>query len=171
MLESRLKEQVLVLNQNYEPVSVCDVKKAVILTYLGKAEIIENDSTFLRSISVSIPFPLVLRILVYVRIPLKRIVLSRKNILKRDRYTCQYCGSNGVSMTVDHVIPKNLGGDDSWENLVCACIECNNKKGNSIPEKANMNLLTKPKKPNHISFIRHFVGVRNEKWKPYLFIN
>ena len=159
------------LNQNYEPMSVCDVKRAIILIYLGKAEIIEKDSDYIRSVSVSIPFPLVVRVVVYVRVPSKRIILSRKNIIKRDNYTCQYCGAKNVPMTVDHIIPKNLGGADSWENLVCACVKCNNKKGNRTLEQAGMKLLQKPRKPTHLTFIRHFVGVKNEKWKPYLFMN
>jgi len=171
MLESKLKRHVLVLNQNYEPMSVCDVRRAIILIYLGKAEIIERDSGFVRSVSVSIPFPLVVRIVVYVRIPSKRIILSRKNIIKRDGCICQYCGAQNVPMTVDHVIPKNLGGNDSWENLVCACVECNNKKSNRTAEQVSMRLIRRPRKPNHLTFIQHFVGVRNKKWKPYLFMN
>ncbi len=170
MLESILKNYVLVLNQNYEPISVCDVKRAVVLTYLGKAEIIEKDSSSVRSISLSIPLPLVVRILVYISVPGKRIILSRKNIIKRDRNKCQYCGVKDTAMTVDHIIPKNMGGEDTWENLICACVNCNNKKGNRTLEQANFILLNKPKKPNHITFIRNFVGIRNEKWKPYLFM-
>ena len=171
MLESKLNKQVLVLNQNYEPMSVCDVRRAIILIYLGKAEIIEKDSGFIRSVRVSIPFPLVVRIVVYIHVPSKRIVLSRKNIIKRDGHVCQYCGDQSVPMTVDHMIPKNFGGNDSWENLVCSCVECNNKKGNRTAEQANMRLLRKPRKPNHLSFIRYFLGVKNDKWKPYLFMN
>ena len=171
MLKSNLQKHVLVLNQNYEPITVCDVRRAVVLTYLGKAEIIEKDSSFVRSISLSVPLPLVVRILVYIRVPGKRIMLSRKNVIKRDKHICQYCGVKDVPMTVDHIIPKNLGGEDSWENLICACVDCNNKKGNRTLEQVNIIPLNRPKKPNNITFIRNFVGIRNEKWKPYLFIN
>lgn len=170
MYASRLKGQVLVLNQNYEPMSVCDVKRAVLLIYLGKAEIIERSTVLIRSVHDAMPFPLVVRIVMYVKIPSKRIVLSRKNIIKRDGHICQYCGTNEPPMTVDHVIPKNRKGKDTWENLVCACVRCNGKKGHRTPEQADMPLLRRPKKPNHLMFIRNFVGVQNEKWKPYLFM-
>lgn len=171
MAVSNLHGQVLVLNQNYEPMSVCDLKRAIILICLGKAEIIEKDSGVIRSVSFSIPLPLVVRVLMYVRVPAKRIVLTRKNIIKRDGHICQYCGRKDMPMTVDHVIPKHLGGDDSWENLVCACVSCNSKKGNRSLEQSHMNLFRKPRKPNQLTFIRDFIGVRNKKWEPYLFMN
>ena len=166
-----LSRNVLVLNQNYEPLSVCTVKRAVILIYLGKAEIIEkHDGNRVRSISWSLPVPSVVRLGFYIRIPHKRILLTRKNILKRDGHTCQYCGENNAQMTVDHVIPKIYGGQDSWENLVCACIRCNNIKGNRTPEQADMKILKRPKRPNHITFIQQFVGISDHRWKQYLFL-
>src|SRR5574341_1128575 len=122
-----MTRKVLVLNQNYEPLSVCNVKKAIILLYLGKAELIAAlDGKLLRSVSVTMPFPSIVRLSVYVRVPFKKIVLSRKNILRRDSHKCQYCGKSEVALTVDHVVPRARGGLDSWENLVCACIDCNN---------------------------------------------
>jgi 5-methylcytosine-specific restriction endonuclease McrA len=166
-----LSRNVLVLNQNYEPLSVCTVKRAVILIYLGKAEIIEQyDGNKIRSVSWSLPVPSVVRLGFYIRVPQKRILLTRKNIIKRDGHTCQYCGENHAQMTVDHVIPKIYGGQDSWENLVCACIRCNNIKGNRTPEQAGMRLLKKPKRPNHITFIQQFVGISDHRWKQYLFL-
>ena len=166
-----LSRNVLVLNQNYEPLSVCTVKRAVILIYLGKAEIIEkHDGNRVHSVSWSLPVPSVVRLGFYIRIPHKRILLTRKNILKRDSYTCQYCGENDSQMTVDHVIPKIYGGQDSWENLVCACIRCNNVKGNRTLEQAEMKLLKRPKRPNHITFIQQFVGISDNRWKQYLFL-
>jgi 5-methylcytosine-specific restriction endonuclease McrA len=166
-----LSRNVLVLNQNYEPLSVCTVKRAVILIYLGKAEIIEKyDGNKIRSVSWSLPVPSVVRLGFYIRVPQKRILLTRKNIIKRDGHTCQYCGENHAQMTVDHVIPKIYGGQDSWENLVCACIRCNNIKGNRTPEQAGMRLLKKPKRPNHITFIQQFVGISDHRWKQYLFL-
>lgn len=166
-----LSRNVLVLNQNYEPLSVCTVKRAVILIYLGKAEIIEkHNGNLIRSISWSLPIPSVVRLGFYIRIPHKRILLTRKNILKRDGHTCQYCDETNTQMTVDHVIPKIYGGQDSWENLVCACIRCNNIKGNRTPEQARMKLLMRPKRPNHITFIQQFVGISDHRWKQYLFL-
>ena len=166
-----LKKNVLVLNQNYEPVSVCNVKRAIILVYLGKAEIVERLDLDLRSISSSMPFPSVVRLIVYIHKPRNQIVLSRKNIIKRDYHTCQYCGRKNAPMTVDHIIPKQLGGKDSWTNLICACIKCNNKKGNRTPEQANMKLLKTPKKPSHLFFIQFLIEKPQQSWRPYLFLN
>ena len=166
-----LNKRVLLLNQNYEPMSICSARKAVILLYLGKAEIVERyDSLMVRSVSTEIPLPSVLRLDRYVPIPRKRILLSRKNILKRDRFRCQYCGAKGKPLTVDHVIPRERGGPDTWENLVAACVACNTKKGNRTPEEAGMKLLKVPKKPNYLHFIQNFFGTIDERWKPYLFL-
>lgn len=163
---------MLILNQNYEPLSVCNVKKAVILLILGKAELIEKaDGKTLHSVSMSMPFPSVVRLSIFVRVPYKKIILSRKNILRRDNHRCQYCGRGDVPLTVDHIIPKARGGEDTWENLVTACVSCNNKKGDRTPEDAMMPLLRKIMRPNHVTFIRHFVGTVDERWKPYLFMN
>jgi len=152
--------------------SVCNAKKAVILLYLGKAELIEaHDGRVLRSVSMSMPFPSIVRLSVYIHVPYKKIILSRKNILRRDGHRCQYCGRGDVPLTVDHIVPKARGGEDAWENLVCACVQCNNKKGDRTPEEAIMNLLRKPMRPNHVTFLHHFVGHVDERWKPYLFMH
>ena len=167
-----LNRNVLVLNQNYEPLSVCSVKRAVILIYLGKAEIIEkHDGQVIRSVSVSIPLPSVVRLGFYIQVRHKRILLTRKNVIKRDGHRCQYCGDTRSPMTVDHVIPKIYGGKDAWENLVCACIKCNNVKGNRTPEQANFNLLRQPRRPTHITFIQQFIGISDKRWKQYLFLD
>jgi 5-methylcytosine-specific restriction endonuclease McrA len=163
---------VLILNQNYEPMSICNVKKAIILLWLGKAELIEADRRkSVRSVSMSMPFPSIVRLGVYVQIPYKKIILSRKNILRRDGHRCQYCGRADLTLTVDHIHPKAKGGEDTWENLVAACVDCNNRKGDRTPEEAHLKLNRKPMKPNHVSFIRHFVGNIDDSWKPYLFMN
>ena len=120
---------------------------------------------------MALPFPSIVRLGIYVQIPYKKIILSRKNILRRDGHHCQYCGRSEVSLTIDHIIPKARMGEDSWENLVTACVECNNRKGDRSPEEAHMKLLRKPMRPNHVDFIRHFVGNMDERWKPYLFMN
>lgn len=152
--------------------SVCNVKKAIILLYLGKAEIVEaSDGKVIRSVSMSMPQPSIVRLGVYIQVPYKKIILSRKNILRRDGHKCMYCGRSDVPLTVDHVIPKARKGEDIWENLVTACVYCNNKKGDRIPEEAHMKLLRKPMRPNHLTFIRHFVGHIDERWKPYLYMN
>ncbi len=163
---------MLILNQNYEPMSVINVKKAIVLLYLGKAEMIEaHDGKMVRAVSMAMPFPSIVRLGVYVKVPYKKIILSRKNILRRDSHRCQYCGRSDVTLTVDHVLPKARGGTDTWENLVCACVHCNNRKGDRTPAEAQMVLLRKPIRPNHVMFIRHFVGTIDDHWKPYLFMN
>lgn len=166
-----MNAKVLILNQNYEPMSVINVKKAIVLLYLGKAELVEAyDGKRVHSVSMAMPFPSIVRLSVFVRVPFKKIILSRKNILRRDGHRCQFCGRADIPLTVDHVLPISRGGEDTWENLVCACVKCNNKKGDRTPEEALMPLRRKPMRPNHVAFIRHFVGTLDERWKPYLFL-
>lgn len=163
---------MLVLNQNYEAMSICNVQRAIIMLYLGKAELVASkNSKAICSVSRQMPFPTIVRLLMYIRIPYKKIVLSRKNILRRDAYKCQYCKRGDVPLTIDHIVPKSKSGDDSWENLVAACVKCNNKKGDRTPEEAKMSLFKKPTKPSHITFMKHFVGRIDEEWKPFLYMN
>lgn len=142
------------------------------LLFLRKAELLEaSNGKVIRSVSLTMPFPSVVRLSSFVRIPYKKIILSRKNILRRDGHRCQYCGRGDVPLTLDHIHPRSKGGEDSWENLVAACVKCNNKKGDGTPEEAGMPLLRIPMKPNHVTFLRHFVGNLDDRWKPYLFMN
>ena len=166
-----LNRGVLLLNQNYEPMSVTSARKAIVLIYLGKAEIIERHNHMIHSVSLAIPLPSIVRLVRFIHVPRKRIVLTRRNILKRDGSRCQYCNSTRIPVTVDHVIPKVRGGGDTWENLVCACVKCNTKKGDRTPEEAGMKLIRHPRKPNNLFFIQHFIGIRDDRWKPYLFMN
>jgi 5-methylcytosine-specific restriction endonuclease McrA len=167
-----MNAKVLILNQNYEPMSIVNVRKAIVLLYLGKAELIESNETLrVHSVSMTMPFPSILRLGVYVRVPYKKIILSRKNILRRDSHKCQYCGRSDLTLTVDHVLPVSRGGEDTWENLVCACVNCNNKKGDRTPDEALLPLRRTPMRPNHVTFIRHFVGSVDDRWKPYLFMH
>lgn len=151
--------------------SVCNVQRAVILLYLGKAELIAKcDGKVLHSVSTTLPIPSIVRISMYVRIPYKKIVLSRKNILRRDNHRCQYCGATDVSLTIDHIIPKARGGEDTWENLITACIRCNNKKGNKLPEEVHLTAHSVARRPSHIMFMKHVAGKLDEQWKPYLYM-
>ncbi len=137
-----------------------------------KAEMVaQRQNAFVRSINFRMPQPSVIKLGNYIRVPFKTIELSRKNILRRDDNRCHYCGKKSLEMTIDHIIPKSRGGMDSWENLITACIRCNNRKGNRTPEEANMPLLARPKKPNHILFIRQSMGALDENWKPFLFMD
>ncbi len=163
--------KVLVLNQNYEPMTICTVEKAVALMYLGKAELIQDlPDRLLRSVSARLPFPSIVRLSAFVRVPFRRIVLSRKNVLRRDNHRCLYCGRADEPLTIDHVHPRSRGGPDTWENLVAACTRCNNRKGDRTPEEAGMTLLRRPYRPSHVAFIRQHAGVLDEGWKPYLYV-
>lgn len=165
-----LNRSVLVLNQNYEPLSVCSARRAIVLVFLGKAQVVEAADRVVHSVSASFPLPSVVRLDLYVRVPPRHLLLSKRNILKRDGHRCQYCGTTEGPMTVDHVIPRTMGGRDTWENLVCACTRCNNVKGQHAPEQVGLNLMRMPRRPNTITFIRHFIGVSDHRWKPYLFM-
>lgn len=165
-----MNSKVLILNQNYEPLAICGVEKAVILMFLGKAELIEaQQGKYVRSVSQRIPMPSIVRLGVYIRVPY-RVILSRKNVLRRDNFRCQYCGNIGQSLTIDHILPRSKHGEDTWENLVAACMPCNNRKGDRTPDEARMPLLRRPMRPNHVFFIRHIVGTVDDEWKPYLFM-
>jgi 5-methylcytosine-specific restriction endonuclease McrA len=144
----------------------------VILIFLGKAELVLKDAKKnLRTVSRSYPWPSIIRLNCFAHVPYKRVVLTRKNILRRDNYKCGYCGRGDLPLTVDHVVPKAHGGSDSWENLICACTNCNNKKGDHTPEEVKMQLRSRPFKPSHIMFIKHVVGKLDESWKPYLYLS
>ena len=162
---------VLVLNQDFSALTVCGVQRAIALLHLRKADTVAAvNGRYVRSISVSLPWPRIIRLRQYVRAPYRGIALSRKNILRRDGYRCQYCGTRD-QLTVDHVLPKSRGGAHTWRNMVAACIRCNNKKGNRKPEEAGMLLTRSPFRPSRVTFIRDHFGVPDEALKPYLFIN
>jgi 5-methylcytosine-specific restriction endonuclease McrA len=163
--------RVLILNQSYEPITVCSAKKAMILLILMKADLVEIDTErAVRSVSRVFPYPSVIRLATFVRFAHRKVELSRKNLHKRDGHKCQYCGKKNVELTVDHIIPKSRGGGDTWENLVSACVSCNNKKGCRTPEEASMTLLSKPSRPHHILFMKQYLGKVDNTWKPFLFM-
>ncbi|MCH8494102.1 MAG: HNH endonuclease [Balneolales bacterium] len=165
-----LNSNVLVLNQDYQPLSVCNVRKSLMLIFLDKAELLHDyPGRKIRSVRMDFDFPSVIRLRTYARIPFKNIVLTRKNIIKRDSHKCQYCGKSS-DLTIDHIIPRSRGGKDTWENLVAACDRCNHKKGNRTPKEANMPLLRDPYRPNHIIFLREYMGRIQDPWKPYLYL-
>jgi 5-methylcytosine-specific restriction endonuclease McrA len=162
---------VLVLNRDFSALSTCSVQRAIVLLHLQKAELVESlPDRYVRSTSSRQPWPSIVRLSLYVRIPYRRILLSRKNVLRRDQNTCQYCGSRD-QLTIDHVHPKSRGGKDVWENLVAACVPCNNRKGSRTPEEAGIKLARQPFRPSHVMFIRDFVGRLDDTWKPYLFMS
>jgi len=162
---------VLVLNQDYRALTVCSVQRATVLVLLQKAELVHAEpDRWLRSPSTQVPWPSIVRLRAYVALPFKRITLTRKNVMRRDRNRCQYCG-NRDALTIDHVLPRSRGGRDTWENLVTACVPCNNRKGSRTPDEAGMALRRRPFRPSHVMFIRDYVGTLDDTWKPYLFLS
>lgn len=163
-----MKRSVLVLNQDYRPLTICSLQKGFLLVYLDKAEIIsEIEGKRLRTVSTSYPAPSVVRLGRYVNMPYKSVELSRVNIFKRDGYECQYCGEN-KDLTLDHLVPRSRNGRSTWKNLVTACKRCNARKGDYSPEEAGLLLKSKPFKPSFIMFLRDFSGFDYDEWKPYL---
>jgi len=151
--------------------TITSVQRAVVLVMLQKADLVEADAgRFVRSPSRRVPWPSIVRLRRYVRVPYKRIMLTRRNVFRRDRDECQYCGSKD-RLTIDHVHPKSRGGRDTWENLVAACVPCNNRKGSRTPEEAGLTLARQPFRPSYVMYIRDHVGAVDDTWKPYLFLS
>lgn len=140
--------QVLVLSSTYQPLYTCGIEKAIRLLYLGKAVSVKDSEEFLRSPSIVIRVPMAIRLLVkavFVRY-YESMRPTRQAIFRRDNHACQYCGSK-QNLTLDHVMPRARGGKDTWENLVTACVTCNNRKGDRRPEELHMQLAKQPKAP------------------------
>jgi 5-methylcytosine-specific restriction endonuclease McrA len=162
-------QQVLVLNASYEPLNVTTVRRAHVLVFKGKAEVIEELEHRLHSASDTFPWPHVIRLITYVRVP--RAVqrkISRRALFARDGWRCAYCGSANGRLTLDHVVPRSRGGESIWENVVTACAPCNHKKGNRTLEEARMELLHLPKAPAPVLFIRLAAPKIPTGWQPYL---
>jgi 5-methylcytosine-specific restriction endonuclease McrA len=168
-----LHAPVLVLNSSYEAINITPVRRAVVLVFKGVATTEEEDGNYLHSSRVELRVPSVIRLREFRRIPHQSRALSRKNILLRDRYTCQFCGSTfpASELTLDHVIPRSRGGRTDWDNLVACCYPCNNLKGDRLPEEAGLNLL-RPPRPFTLHTSRQLmrmVGRSDERWRKYLF--
>jgi len=162
---------VLVLNATYEPLSVVPVRRAIVLLLKEKAEILEAAAQRVRSSDISLPVPMVIRLLVFVRVPRPlSISFSRRAVMLRDNYTCQYCGAQPqkAELTVDHVVPKVRGGATTWENVICACKSCNLRKGPLTPEEAGMHLRSAPGRPRYIAVMWLSRATEREVWGKYL---
>lgn len=144
---SMLNEPVLILNVNYEPLHVCNTKRALGLVLSGKAEIVLNGRGVIRSATSEFEAPSVIKLGYMIKRPRPRVALSKKEILRRDNFTCQYCSHKGRFLTIDHVVPRRQGGSHSWYNLVAACPSCNRRKGGKRPTEANMQLVRQPFEP------------------------
>ena len=160
---------MLVLNASYEPLNVTSVRRAHVLVFKGKAEVIEELERPLHSATDTYPWPHVIRLVNYVRVP--RAVqrkISRRALFARDGWRCVYCGSASGRLTLDHVVPRSRGGDSVWENVVTACAPCNLQKGNRTAEEARMELRLPPRPPAPVLFI-HLAAPRiPDGWRPYL---
>ena len=166
-----MSNEVLVLNNDYEPLNVCNMRRAIVLVYLGKAEVLHTNHAVVRTLNGSFDSPSVVKLLYHVKRPMPELRLSRRSILARDNYTCQYCGHQARDLTIDHVVPKRTGGKSTWENLVCCCRRCNTKKGDKTLERAGMSLQKQPRRPRYVPFIsltKYLEGARNEAWRDYL---
>jgi 5-methylcytosine-specific restriction endonuclease McrA len=160
--------KVLVLNASYEPLNITSWRRAVVLLLKGKAEQLEHNGQLIYQ---DLPIPTVIRLRQYVKVPYKEIPLTRRNLLERDHHTCQYCNYKGEELTLDHVLPRSRGGDDSWENLVTACVRCNVKKGNRTPKEANMSLNYQPRRPYSsllFEISKHTRENSNQEWRKYV---
>jgi 5-methylcytosine-specific restriction endonuclease McrA len=162
--------RVLVLNASYEPINVCTVRRAAVLLLKNRAEILEKGEWVLHAESLTLPRPVVIRLLAYVRIPrdVHRRKITRRAVFARDRWTCQYCGHERGNLTVDHVVPRSKGGASTWENIVTCCAPCNRRKGDRLPAQVNMVPVRMPKAPNPTIFIHVAAPSIPEAWEQYL---
>lgn len=163
--------EVLVLNSDYEPLNVCNMRRAITLVHLGKAEILHTSNRSVRLYDGEWTSPSVLKLRQHVRRPLPQLRLSRRSIFARDDYQCQYCGITGRDLTIDHVVPKRMGGPATWENLVTCCRRCNSKKGDKELRNTGMRLRREPRRPRfvpYISLAKYVAGQKNEVWRTYL---
>ncbi|HEY72348.1 MAG: HNH endonuclease [Chloroflexi bacterium] len=164
-----MNKPVLVLNGNYQPINVCNTKRAMGLILADKAMVLENGRGVIHTVSRTFERPSVIRLVYVVRRPRSHVRLCKREILRRDEYRCQYCGREMGQLTLDHVIPRHRGGEHSWKNLVAACPQCNRRKGGRSLIKARMKLLRQPFEPRPTAqylFGRYTGG--NGVWGKYL---
>jgi 5-methylcytosine-specific restriction endonuclease McrA len=192
-----MDSKVLVLNKLFLAVRVISAKRAFTMLARDLAEVIhvENGAfvnynfeswaevsafarrfepdkhDWVRTVRLEIAVPRVIRLLGYDRLPQQSVKLNRRNLFARDRNQCQYCGHHFPTseLSIDHVLPRSLGGGDSWENLVCACIRCNARKGGRTPEQARMKLVRRPIMPKRNPLIALRLGQdKYASWKQFL---
>jgi 5-methylcytosine-specific restriction endonuclease McrA len=164
-----MQAPVLVLNANFEPINVCDTRRAIGLVLTDKASLVLNGRGEIKTVSHTFPRPSIIRLMRMIHRPRPCVKLTKREILRRDDYTCQYCGQRVNNLTIDHVMPRHLGGDHSWDNLVTACPPCNHRKGGRTLEQVQMRLLHLPDEPPTSAkyiFARHLR--ENEEWLPFI---
>jgi len=164
--------KILVLNYSYEPLQFCNAKRAIIMVLSGRAEGLEVDGYQVKSPNATFSLPTVIRVLKMVRKKTgKGISFSKKNILKRDNFICQYCSETSQVLTIDHIIPKSRGGKTTWNNVVAACKPCNLKKSDKTLEEAGFCLAKKPSKPDFYLYSLSIPTAPKshlESWNKYL---
>lgn len=166
-----MNSAVLVLNQNYEPLNVCNVRRAIVLVFDGKAEVLETHAGALHSATRAFAPPSVIRMVYLIHKPRPRVKLTRREVFIRDAYTCQYCGRQGPDLTIDHVVPKSRGGAHSWDNLVSACKACNHRKGGKLLAETRMVLKKSPAEPRagvYYTIERRLDGPLTDAWEKFL---
>ena len=187
MVANVLKRPALVLNRNWQPVNVASVARALTLLWNDNARVVcpdtyqlfdwsdwtavqpSADEPCVRAIRQNIRVPEVVALTIYDRLPKAHVAFSRRNIFKRDRYTCQYCGSRPRhdELTIDHVIPRAQGGQSTWDNCVLACVDCNHSKADRTPDQAGLSMKKVPKRPNwNPAYSRH--SIRMDSWQKFL---
>jgi len=170
-------ERTLLLNATFEPLKIISWQRAITLLTQGKVEVIDFYDREIRGVTISFKLPSILRLLKLVKVKRasREVRFSRANIYQRDKYTCQYCGAgyNAEELTFDHVIPLVQGGETTWENIVTACLMCNNKKGGRTPREAKMRLIRRPVKPPWMPVVTLTFGIKNAplSWRDYLYWN
>ena len=162
--------RVLVLNASYEPINFVSVKRAVVLLLKEKAELIEEAiERKLRAEQQVFPCPLVIRLVSYVTLPRwASVPLTRRTLLSRDNYACQYCGTTASPLTIDHVVPRSRGGKSEWTNVVAACGPCNRKKGNRLLADTRMVLRNRPVRPTYLAVVLLGQAKGNPTWLRYI---
>jgi len=162
--------RVLVLNASYEPINVCTVRRAAVLVLKQRAEILEQSQWALHAESLTMPRPVVIRLIAYVRIPrdAHSRKITRRAIFARDQWTCQYCGNERGTLTIDHVIPRSKGGSSAWDNIVTCCAPCNRRKGDRLPNQAGMHPKRLPKAPSPTLFVHVAMTRIPDAWHQYL---
>ncbi len=168
-MSNRLSALVLVLNANYEPLNVCTTRRALGLMISEKAILVQNGRGYIQAVKLKFPAPTIIRLSYMISRPRPVVKLSKSEIFRRDKYTCQYCGKMTSKLTIDHVIPRSKKGKHSWDNLVAACPDCNHRKGSRTRKQANMQLISNPKAPtaSAVYLFGNFIKNNNE-WLPYI---
>ena len=157
----------LVLNASFEPLSIVSAQRATCLVLAEKADLLEDDGRVLRSASVTVPCPSVIRLRYMVKVPfVRRAALSRRAVFARDDHRCQYCGERADS--IDHVVPRSKGGPHTWENVVAACRPCNLSKRDRTPAEAGMDLARPCRAPRATAWVVVSVSGIPDTWRPYL---